>query len=330
MSDNKLKVLLCLQDELLTNLQSSKAYECLKIMCDESIRALQSGNTELIEFTRWKLKARYDREAAANNADPKDLQKWIDDKQLATVLKNIIGTEHQSFKEIGYIPIVRKNQTKGGKGHERSYWLDIEKYEKNTVETVQIDSNTDDDEVVYHRASPDTIKVSLLYKWLFPKGEMRNRSLRGLALITIVFGWLIFWVLYLIVVALITVKVGENFTSWNIFFLFVVGLFSLTMWQAWFKPIFDLPEHRVIKAPLTFISISELDVEIEMYRDQYKNQITRFTRFVGTCPICTADVVLRKGKPDFSVPLVGRCVESPFAHVYSFDRVTMKGRKISV
>lgn len=67
-----------------------------------------------------------------------------------------------------------------------------------------------------------------------------------------------------------------------------------------------------------------------MYRDQYKNQITRFTRFVGTCPICTADVVLRKGKPDFSVPLVGRCVESPFAHVYSFDRVTMKGRKISV
>lgn len=115
MFDNKLKVLLCLQDELLTNLQSSKAYECLKIMCDESIRALQSGNTELIEFTRWKLKARYDREAAANNADPKDLQKWIDDKQLATVLKNIIGTEHQSFKEIGYIPIVRKIKQKAGK-----------------------------------------------------------------------------------------------------------------------------------------------------------------------------------------------------------------------
>lgn len=217
MSDNKLKVLICLQDELLTYLRSSKAYECLKIMCDESIRALQNGNTELIEFTRWKLRARYEGEAVANNADPKDLQKWIDDKQLATVLNNIIGAEHQPFKEIGYIPVVRKNQTKGGKGNERSYWLDIERDEENYVDTVQVDINTDD-EVIYHRASPDTIKVALLYKWIFPKGEMRNKSLRGLALITIIFGWLIFWILYLIVVALITVKASENFTSWNIFF----------------------------------------------------------------------------------------------------------------
>ena len=31
------------------------------------------------------------------------------------------------------------------------------------------------------------------------------------------------------------------------------------------------------------------------------------------------------GKPDQKAPLVGRCREAPHAHVYSFDRVTLKG-----
>ena len=90
-------------------------------------------------------------------------------------------------------------------------------------------------------------------------------------------------------------------------------------------PIWLLPEHRVIKAPSTFLAFNELEAEIEIYRDQDKNQITRFT---STCPTCAADVVLRSGQPDQKAPLVGRCVESPFTHVYSFDRVTLKGRRL--
>jgi hypothetical protein len=31
------------------------------------------------------------------------------------------------------------------------------------------------------------------------------------------------------------------------------------------------------------------------------------------------------GKPDHKELLVGRCREAPHAHVYSFDRVTLKG-----
>ena len=66
-----------------------------------------------------------------------------------------------------------------------------------------------------------------------------------------------------------------------------------------------------------------------MYRDNERNKITRFTKFIATCPICTADIVLREGQPDQKAHLVGRCVESPFAHVYSFDRVTMRGKYLN-
>lgn len=34
---------------------------------------------------------------------------------------------------------------------------------------------------------------------------------------------------------------------------------------------------------------------------------------------------IQAGKPDQKQPLVGRCKEAPHAHVYSFDRMTMKG-----
>ena len=80
---------------------------------------------------------------------------------------------------------------------------------------------------------------------------------------------------------------------------------------------------------MTFIALHEDHADIEMYRDKDRNQLTRITRFKGVCPVCSADVVLREGRPDQKVPLVGRCVESPFAHVYSFDRVIMKGKKLS-
>ena len=72
--------------------------------------------------------------------------------------------------------------------------------------------------------------------------------------------------------------------------------------------------------------LSEEHADFEMYRDRDRNQLTRVTRFKGICLIYSAEVVLRAGKPDHNLPLVGRCVESPFAHVYSFDRVMMAGR----
>ncbi|PCN59640.1 hypothetical protein [Acinetobacter sp. YT-02] len=333
MTDNKLQVLKKLQNELSDFLQTGKAYECLKVMCADSIDALQNGHDEKVTFTRWKLKARYEGSTqAADEIDPKELQKWIDDKKLNIVLTNIIQAEHQPFQELGYFPVVKTNETKGGKGNEKLYWLDIE---KKRFEIVDQQADAPDEFshiefVEYHRSEPSAIKISWFYRFFFKNGEMKNRSLRGLFLISVIFSSVIFWLLYLIVVALVLVREGQSFTSFNLLILFGVVFFTWLLWKYEFIPIWNLPEHRVIKAPMIFLSLNELDAEIEMYRDKERNQITRFTRFTATCPICTADIVLRDGKPDQNAPLVGRCAESPFAHVYSFDRVTMKGKYLGV
>ena len=326
MTDIKLEILITLDRVLKENLQASKAYECLKIMCEDSIQAKKAGNDENISFSRWKLKARYDGGNTVNDTDTKELQKWIDDKQLNKCLSNLISTHLQEFQSLGYTPVVKRNETKGGKGNEREYWLDIQPILE--AEVTNDEAIVDTSSLVYQRAKPETIKISFIYRTLFKNGELKNRSVHGALLITIIFLVFIFWVAYLVGVSMILSRTESSFGSFSLIGLIAIGLFTWSLWKYWLMPIWLLPEHRVIKAPSTFLAFNELDAEIEIYRDQDKRQVTRFTRFTSTCPICTADVILRSGQPDQKAPLVGRCVESPFSHVYSFDRVTLKGKRL--
>lgn len=92
-----------------------------------------------------------------------------------------------------------------------------------------------------------------------------------------------------------------------------------------FKPLHHLMTHRVSKAPILFASMNIDNADIEMYKGADGYRIARITAFTSTCPICTAPIELADGKPDQKQPLVGRCREAPHAHVYSFDRMTLRG-----
>lgn len=65
---------------------------------------------------------------SAERMDSKELGKWINDSRLNDFLKCVIHRHSAVFDELGYIPFVNTNDnTKGGKGNERIYWLEIEK-----------------------------------------------------------------------------------------------------------------------------------------------------------------------------------------------------------
>lgn len=312
--------------ELEGKLRSGKAYDCLKIMCEDTLKAINSGNDEKITFSRFVLKARFDEKCPDEQSDLKEIQKWINDKRLNTFLALITEAKNDSFSELGYVPVVKNNGSNGGKGNEKLYWLDIEKLPESVDNLPDKNDDVDIGRITYIRADPSAINASLFFRLIFKQGELKNRSLRGVVLAIVIFGSFIFGVLYILCVALVLVRKGQTYTSFDLLIILAIGLCAWNFVTRWFMPIVNLPEQRVIKAPLGFLALSELDAEIEMYRDNHKNQITIFTRFTSVCPICAADIVLRDGKPDQKAPLVGRCVESPYDHVYSFDRVTLKGK----
>ena len=325
MTEIEIKVLILFYDLLVRQPTINKAYDCLKVFFEKTIESYENGFEERVTYSRQQLKVAVDGKLSAERMDSKELGKWINDSRLNDFLKCIIQRHRAVFDELGYIPFVNTNDTKGGKGNERIYWLEIKKF------TAEVDENheTSEDNIVhYERSNPADIKLSWLYKFIFKNGELRNKSLRGLLMITVLFSSVIGWAAYVFIFSLVLVQDEQSFTSLDLFWITCLSFFSFIMFKYWAIPLWNLPEHRVIKAPMSLISFAEDHADLEMYRDKDRNQITRVTKFKGTCPICTSDVILKDGKPDQKMPLVGRCVESPFAHVFGFDRVTLKGEQL--
>ena len=114
-----------LDDILKKDLADNRAYDCLKVICSASIDALNTQNEELITYTRYQLKLILDGQQSVASMDSKDLGKWMSDKKLSAFLDRVITKHNKKFAEIGHIPVVKTNDTVGGKRNERRYWLDI-------------------------------------------------------------------------------------------------------------------------------------------------------------------------------------------------------------
>ncbi len=179
----------------------------------------------------------------------------------------------------------------------------------------------------YTRSSSGEIKPSVLAR-PFLKNELRNRSWRGL----------VFLVGFVLCGALLCASVPLLFLLFLVYGsatielkqLLTLVFLSAVFWLVWRQvnePFLRLIDDRIVKAPAWVVGIAEDPCELEMHR-QDDGQWTRLVRFKAECSLCGGDVELRGGRPDHPYPLVGRCVNSPHAHVYSFDRMLLKGSYI--
>ncbi len=89
-------------------------------------------------------------------------------------------------------------------------------------------------------------------------------------------------------------------------------------------------EDRIVIAPDWLLAWKEFGATLEFERDSHSSDLRVFkvVRYTTKCPICGAIVRIEAGEPDFPRRLVGRCSESPREHVFSFDRVTRRGKPL--
>lgn len=96
------------------------------------------------------------------------------------------------------------------------------------------------------------------------------------------------------------------------------------LWTGFIRPMKHLAEDRIICADGAE-AFKEQAGQLELVRSNGVRTI-HLVRYSSTCAVCGATVAVEKGEPDFPRRLVGRCAESPREHVFSFDRVTRRGR----
>lgn len=318
---------------------------CLRVIVDAQLNKLKYSDEEFEpeKLSRQVIYAKA-RGVNENTVSSEIAKNKIKTDRLNVELIRFIESQpdcEQAFNAIGYLPEVISSVSEGGAKNRTLVWMSIKAIGNVEVDEERIAGSTvidfddsddiEDDEylisVTYERKAASEIKPSLFTRLFFKKGELKILSFRGvLLMILLMLSFLldIFIAIFSLLVILLLSDL-PNFKLWQaIIFVAFIPLAYLN-WRYFFVPLYRLPYYRVIKAPMFFANINVVNADIEMYWDKDRLNVARVTEFTATCPICSGLIELADGKPDQKQPLVGRCREAPHAHVYSFDRMSMKG-----
>ena len=315
----------------------------LNIIVSEQLRKIEYSDEgfEPEKLSRQQIYAKA-KNIDEKNVDSQTAKNAVRTSKLKVTLDAFIDDQpdcRKAFIELGYRPIIVAPPSGGGSKNKAFLWMDIQAIENETVEHIDeaalVNVNTDDDiesvddisSITYERKATSDVKPSLFTKLFFSQGELKMLSVRGVSLMLLLMAIFVSDILIGIYAFLVLLLLDDlpTVSLWQAILFSAMIPFAYISWRYFFMPLYLLPYHRVIKAPMFFANVNVDNADIEMYRNKDKLNVARVTEFTATCPICSGIIILAQGKPDQRPPLVGRCKEAPHAHVYSFDRMTMKG-----
>ena len=348
MKNNHLTVFNELNDQLLNYPRDTLWDKYLQIIVNEQLRKIEYSDEgfepEKISRQQIYAKAKNIDEKSVNSQTAKNAVKT---SKLELTLAAFIDDQpdcKRAFIDLGYKPIIVTSASGGGSKNKTLIWMDIEVIESEDMAQEQIDESSvvesdeeledteDVSSITYERKATSDIKLSLLVRFFFKKGELKMLSVSGISLMLLLMLSALLDILIVIYSILVLLLLSDlpSFKLWQAMVFVVFIPFAYLNWRYFLIPLQSLPQHRVIKAPMFFANINDDNADIEMYRNRDKLNIARITEFTAVCPICSGVIELANGKPDQKQPLVGRCKEAPHAHVYSFDRMTMNGYFLGV
>lgn len=300
-----------LKQELTDRPFTGRTYELLQFMVDQSLTRLDAPNPQPLTFEALALQS-----ACASPAEREMLPKdWMPKRSvLEAALTRVQHALPLPHLQVGYAK-------GGGRGNPSLYWLEL----ATAPEGDTSDSTPEPaPSVEYRRSAQGTVKPSLLIRWLMRGGQIRNRSPRGLTLLVGVLIGTLLWGLSLAAVLLALGLTHQPLTSSSLVILLVSLAGFWIGWKQLYEPWFRLLDERVVKAPHWVAAVLEDPCELEIFRHD-KERWIRLVRYAADCPLCGGTVELMPGKPDQCLPLVGRCLESPHIHVFTFDRTSLQG-----
>lgn len=289
-----------------------KAAEVILFLVSGTLDALERG-IDIASFERGQIVSGC---VPASKVDQIDLKSWMPKEDQ---LRRVLASQTKA------VELVYKQGR--GRGILSNYRLKL-------IDGVSIDSASEDDNSVqnghavhYSRTSANEIKPIFFLRPFLSK-ELKNRSWRGvLFLLGFVFGGALLTVSVPLLLLFSLVYGSPVVELKQVVAFVVVAAIYWFVWRQVYEPFFRLIDSRVVQAPAWVSGLMEDPCELEMYR-QADGQWTRLVRFSGECTLCGGRVELKSGAPEHHYPLVGRCINSPHAHVYSFDRMLLNGSYI--
>lgn len=312
----------CLKNYLAVHGRTAQHYQVLHFLANETLHRLAEGKQPVFNYLAI-------REAVVGEKEG-DASAWF-----GRLWKTLNGDFRQKCEEgiqkfasdqgLKVYPWVEKRESNGGAGNQALICLvALPIPGPNTLDAKKLPEHTID----YIPA--EKLKLSWWARWLFDKNQVAEGWRKWMLILP---NLLWFGILGLLSVFFLSAmsQSAAPFSAHDLVILICIGLLA---WYA--RNLADricrLVEDRIVLASDDMVSFKEFGVCLELFKPEGSNADTpkqaRMIKYAGTCPICSAQVLLDKGEPDFPRRIVGRCQESPREHVFSFDRATRTGYRL--
>ena len=179
--------------------------------------------------------------------------------------------------------------------------------------------------VRYKSSGSGPIRLSGLWRrWLFSAAEIEVGSTRHALLRWRVMTSAIFILLLSVVFFFDLVLRNRPIETQNLAYLLGIVVIGKFWWQEW-RPIYHARLDRITALPEEWLEDDELPAQLERKRTR-SGEVLRLVRYQAVCPICGADVHLGEGVQSDPRRVLGRCIDAPREHVFTFDPVSHHGR----
>lgn len=183
-------------------------------------------------------------------------------------------------------------------------------------------------DISYRRTLVARTDVALIFRFLLLDGEVDMQSWRGWMVRTPFIVSVIFTTFATLLIIFIAALRPQAVVSP----VGVTAILSTGFIWLWFvRPFLTLTRHRIAILDETslWMGFGADPAQVELIRDG-DGRLSRmdFVRYTAECPICAKQVRLSPGGREHGRHIVGRCMESPDEHVYSFDRWSKEGEAL--
>lgn len=313
----------------LSDQDRKKARRILIALANETIKRIAIINPHGGDDVR-RVPAYAVAKAAGFTGDERGATKWLSWPLVQKWWDTRAGKMHAEAFAAGLSQVANPHYESGsGSGNISECWLEfIPVGAPQPAPALDADREVDeldDGEFVirYQVTPPEQIKLGLRARLLFHRGRITTGTWRWWILLLILLGPILGGVVLLMLLSVVSLLDKTAVAVKDLWLIALAAGGFLYFRTSIAIPWTQLTEDRIVSAD-DFLAWKELHGQVELLRDGEKRHL-RFVRYSTSCPVCDTTVQLAKGGSDFPGRLVGRCVESPHEHVFSFDRVTLTG-----
>lgn len=305
---------------------NTRKYKALEALASLTLNDLKNGKSaKECQYTVYDI---YD-EITGTESRPGDentrnkVNRYLSDleKKLPKniVMLHQLATENQ----LSHIPGYNFSAGRGG-GAGNSSTHSIMPIAVTEVYSINNDDNLQGSMIRYYLEKIEDLP--LWARWLdnFELSGWRLKLIAAIA-ITILAGMTVLLLLFLGWLSLVS-NTGQVIQAIISFGILELVLFWLIY------PLFASGNKRIIPAPILLLPAKIINGQLESVATEQIRESTgrnirkyRLVSYSGICPICNSRVELESGGKEFYNRLIGRCLEAPDEHIFSFDRIKKIG-----